>query len=101
AAAQVIDTPHLRGVTIVYRRRAAELDGVGLRLYQALGATLPPPQSVSEQAVAVRGGIGRWSSEDHLLEWVEGGVYRSLSGPAFDLSTLLRLARSIRPVGRG
>src|SRR5204863_5440026 len=71
AAAEVVDTPHLHGVTIVYRQPAAELDGVGLHLYQARRATLPPPHTVTEQAVTIRGAIGRWSPGDHLLEWVQ------------------------------
>jgi hypothetical protein len=96
AAAEVVDTPRIHGVTLVYRRPAAELDGVGLRLYEAVGETLPPPQSVSEEAVRLRGTVGRWSAESHLLEWVENGTYRSLSSPAFDLSTLLRVAESMR-----
>jgi hypothetical protein len=43
--------------------------------------------------------VGRWSPDDHLLEWVEGGVYRSLSGAAFDLTTIAQIAESLRPAG--
>ena len=44
--------------------------------------------------------VGRWSPGRHLLEWVDGGVYRSLSAPALDLPTLLRVARSLRSAPR-
>ena len=83
------------GVTIVYRRPAAELDGVGLILYQATGQSLAPPDSPDEQAVMVGSNAGRWSPEDHLLEWMDGRVYRSLTGPAFDLTTIVQVARSL------
>ena len=97
AAAQLVKSPTVEGVTIVFRRQAAELDGVGLRLYQARGQTLPPPESGTEEAVLVQGRLGRWSPDDHDLEWVESGVYRSLSAPGQSLSTLLRVARSLGP----
>ena len=94
--AQAVQTPRVHALTVVYRRPAAELDGIGVRLYQSSGSRLPPPQSVSEEAVRVRGIAGRWSPDTHLLEWIEGGAYRSLTSPAFDLSTLLRVADSMR-----
>jgi hypothetical protein len=98
AAAQTVETPELHAVTLVYRRPAAELDGVGIRLYETDRATLPPPQSVSEEAVAVGDAVGRWSPDAHLLEWISRGVYVSLSSPAFDLSAMLAVAQSLHPV---
>ena len=98
AAAEVVRTSRVRGVTLVFRRPAAELDGVGLRLYQARGQSMPPPAG-EEQAVSVGSVTGRWSPEDHQVEWVSDGVYRSLTGPAFELSTLLRVADSLRTPG--
>lgn len=96
-AVQTARSDRATGVTFVYRRPAAELDGVGLVLYQADGQTMAPPDSPDEQAVGIGAITGRWSPEQHLLEWVDGSVYRSLSGPAFDLATLLRVALSLRP----
>jgi hypothetical protein len=95
-AVQTARSDRSTGVTFVYRRPAAELDGVGLILYQADGQTMAPPSSPDEQAVTVGTATGRWSPEQHLLEWIDGNVYRSLSGPAFDLATLLRVAVSLR-----
>ena len=45
-----------------------------------------------------------WESTtpDHLLEWMDGSIYRSLQGPEFDLGTLVQVAESLRrlaPVG--
>lgn len=97
-AATTVSTPTSQGITIVYRRPAAELGGPGLRLYQSAGEALPPPTGADEQAVRVGGGTGRWSPESHTLDWVdEQGVYRSLSGASFDLTTLLEVAASLRP----
>jgi hypothetical protein len=103
AAAETIATSVGTGVTIVYRRESAELDGVGLRFHQGMGQTLAPPTGEGQQVVDVQGVPGRWSPQDHLLEWMDGPLYRSLAGPAFDLDTLLRVARSLRdvPEGRG
>ncbi|HEX9312595.1 MAG TPA: hypothetical protein VGA30_07205, partial [Actinomycetota bacterium] len=85
----------------VFRRPAAQLDGVGLMLVQATGQTLPPPEEPQVEAVAIAPGlVGRWSPGRHLLEWVDAGVYRSLSAPALDLPTLLRVARSLRSAPR-
>ena len=97
AAAEVARAGTGDSLTLVYRRPAAQLDGVGLMLVQASGQTLPPPEEPQVEAVAIAPSlVGRWSPGRHLLEWVDGGVYRSLSAPALDLPTMLRVARSFR-----
>jgi hypothetical protein len=84
-------------VTVAYRRPAAELDGVGLVLYQASGEFLPPPTDDDQFQVRLRGTVARWSPREHRLEWVEAGVYRSITGPGFDLGSLARVADALRP----
>ncbi len=84
-----------RGVAIAFRRPAAELDGVGLLLYQALGQAMPPPTRGDEQSVQIRGTTARWSPGAHELEWMEHGTYVSLSGPSFGLTELVRVADSL------
>jgi hypothetical protein len=97
-SATTVSTPTSEGITIVYRRPAAELGGAGLRLYQSTGESLPPPTGADEQVVRVGETTGRWSPESRTLDWVDDlGVYRSLSGPGFDLTTLLKVAASLRP----
>jgi outer membrane lipoprotein-sorting protein len=97
-SAATVRSSKSEGITIVYRQRAAELGGDGLRLYQSTGETLPPPTAGDEQVVPMDGITGRWSPQAHTLDWVDAaGVYRSLSGPAFDLTTLLEVAESLRP----
>jgi len=99
AAAETIRTGSTDGITVVFRQPAAELDGLGLRLYQASGQSLPPATGADQQGVVVGGHVGRWSPQDHLLEWMDGSIYRSLQGPMFDLPTLLHVAESLRRPG--
>jgi hypothetical protein len=83
------------GVTVYFRRPGTELDGLGIRLHQAVRTSLPPPMDPDVLAVEVRGTIGRYSPIRGELEWVEDGVYRSLGGTALDLAGLLRMAESL------
>jgi hypothetical protein len=96
AATQTVQASGIAGVTLVFRRPTAELDGFGLHLYQASGQALPPPTGADQQVVMVGGLTGRWSPQDHLLEWMDGAIYRSLQGPEFDLGTLAHVAESLR-----
>ncbi|MGH2725298.1 MAG: zf-HC2 domain-containing protein [Actinomycetota bacterium] len=83
------------GVAVFFRRPGSELDGVGIRLFQAAGQALAPPMDPDVLAVRVRGVTGRYSPTRGELEWVEDGVYRSLGGTALDLGGLLAVARSL------
>jgi hypothetical protein len=96
AAAVVVRTETIEGITVAFRRPGAELDGFGLRLYQAMGQSLPPATGADQQVVMVGRHVGRWSPQDHLLEWMDGSIYRSLQGPEFDLGTLVHVAESLR-----
>jgi hypothetical protein len=98
AAAVVVRTKTIEGITVAYRRPGAELDGFGLRLYQAKGQSLPPATGADQQVVMVGRRVGRWSPQDHLLEWMDGSIYLSLQGPEFDLGTLVHVAESLAPV---
>jgi hypothetical protein len=88
-------TRAIEGITAAFRRPAAELDGFGLRLYQASGQSLPPATGADQQVVMVGRRVGRWSPQDHLLEWMDGSIYLSLQGPEFDLATLVHVAESL------
>lgn len=88
-----------RGATIYFRRPGAEFDGVGIRLHQSRGTDLPPPMDPDVLAVRVRGEVGRYVPTRSELEWVENGVYRSLTASGFDLEGLLQIAESLAPRG--
>jgi Putative zinc-finger len=83
-------------VTVWFRRPGTE-PGPGIVLYQAAGVGLSPPLEGEVFAVRIRGTVGRYSPSRGLLEWVEGGVYRSLGGGALDLAGLLDVAKSLEP----
>jgi hypothetical protein len=85
-------------VTMWFRRPGAE-PGPGIVLHQAAGLDLPPPLEGEVLAVRVRGTVGRYSPARGLLEWVEGGAYRSLGGGAVDLEGLLSVAGSLESPG--
>jgi hypothetical protein len=99
AATEIVRTKSTAGITLVFRRPAAELDGFGVHLYQATGQSFPPPTGADQVVVMVGGQIGRWSPQDHLLEWMNDSIYHSLQGPEFDLGTLVHVAESLhRPL---
>lgn len=82
------------GAAVYFRRLGAELDGVGIRYFQVEGDRLAPPLDPDVQRVRVDEVIGRYSPGRGELEWVEDGVYRSVTAPTLDLSMLLEVARS-------
>lgn len=97
---QLVEASGVRGATLYFRRRGTEPGGSGIRVHQAAGVGLPPPVEPDVSAVALRGTGGRYSAARNELEWVEGGVYRSVAGSALDLAGLRRVAESLAPPGR-
>ncbi|MEX0832530.1 MAG: hypothetical protein WD276_01445 [Actinomycetota bacterium] len=93
-AAEIVTFEDARGVTMFYSREGSEPAGFGLRIHQAPGEQIPP-SSGSATAVLVRGETGRWSPDRQELEWVEDGVYRSVTAPGLDLRNLVAIADSM------
>lgn len=83
-------------LTTFYRRAEAEFEGSGIRITEAPGFESLPPSSEELTAVTIDDLRARWSAERSELEWVQDGVYRSVSVPAFDLDTAARVAASLR-----
>jgi hypothetical protein len=79
-----------------YRASESEFDGFGIRLVQSRPAEMLPPSSAQYLTVAIGDGVGRWSSERGELEWVAGGVYRSVAAPSFGLPVALAIAEGLR-----
>jgi hypothetical protein len=69
----------------------------GYALVQVRADHLPPPSDGDEVGVAVRGTTGRYSYERGQLEWVEGGIARSLRSPTLGLAELVAVAESLVP----
>lgn len=82
-------------VTAYFRRAGGEPDDVGIRLHQAEGAGLPPPTDPGALAVRIGDEVGRYSPIRGELEWIEGGVYRSLRAEGLDLDHLVAIAGSL------
>jgi hypothetical protein len=97
AAALLVQSGDSKGITITYRRPAAEL-GDGLLLTESTGQSLPPPNGANQQVVSLRGTLARWSPDEGRLEWIENGLYCSLAGPGFGLADLVSIAASLRGV---
>ena len=83
------------GAAVYFRRPGAELDGVGIRYYQAPGDGLAPPLDPDVARVRLGDAVARYSPTRGELEWVTDGAYRSLTAPTLDLATLLRVAGSV------
>jgi hypothetical protein len=69
----------------------------GYALVQVRADHLPPPSDGDEVGVAVRGTTGRYSYDRGQLEWIEGGIARSLRSPALGLAELVAIADSLVP----
>jgi hypothetical protein len=83
-------------LSVYYRSPEAEYGGFGIRVAQSAPTELLPPGSVDFIDVRVGGEIARWSPDRGELEWIDHGVYRAVAAPSFDLSTVVRIAQSLR-----
>ncbi|MBI4259772.1 MAG: zf-HC2 domain-containing protein [Actinobacteria bacterium] len=97
-SAEIVEVGGVAGVT-VYLQGADRGTPEGIRLHLEPASDLPPVSGAEQFTVAVGRSVGRWTPDRALLEWVSGGVYRSLSGPGFELDDLLAVAASLRPAG--
>jgi outer membrane lipoprotein-sorting protein len=82
--------------TTYYRRDESEHDGFGIRIVRTEPEERLSPPSAEFIEVAVGDVTGRWSTQRGELEWIEGGVYRAVAAPSFDLGTVVRIARGLR-----
>ena len=96
--AAVLTTSRQTGdsVTIYFRRTEAEYAADGIRITQSLHIKALVPSSESSVAYDLDGLEARWFSERGELEWIDEGVYRSVTVPSGDLATAYRIARSLR-----
>lgn len=89
--------PGGRTLTIYYRRREAEYAGDGIRITQSPSIELLAPSAEQSFGVTIRDlEKARWVPERGELEWIDGGVYRSVTVPSLDLQTAVRIAVSLQ-----
>lgn len=64
-------------------------------LTQTEASFLAPPSARDTMGVEVRGGSGRYSQEQGVLEWIEGGASYSLSSATLSFTELLAIAEGL------
>jgi hypothetical protein len=96
-AALVTRTGSTRSLSLYYRRTQAGSDEDEIRITSTPTLHRLPPSSEDLVAVRLPDLTARWSSNRSELEWIDGTTYRSVSVPAFDLNTAIRIAESLAP----
>ena len=95
ASVQLVDAGYGAGVTLYLRDEDADA-GIGtIRLHLEAASSLPPATSAAQSTVDVGGVRGRFTPDRSQLEWIDGGLYRSLDAPGLGLEELLAIATSI------
>ena len=101
AAVHLVRAAGTEGVTLFLRRPGMEVDGVGIRIHQARGEMLPPPMDPDVVRVQLGDGTARYSPSRGEIEWVDEGVYRSITAGSLNLDGLVTMALSMAPAGDG
>jgi hypothetical protein len=92
---ELVDAGYGAGVTLYLRDQDADA-GIGtIRLHLEAASALPPATSAAQSTVEVGGVQGRFIPDRSQLEWIDGGLYRSLDAPGLALEELLAIATSI------
>jgi hypothetical protein len=92
---ELVDAGFGAGVTLYLRDQDADA-GIGtIRLHLETATALPPATSAAQSTVEVGDVQGRFTPDRSQLEWIDGGLYRSLDAPGLALEELLAIATSI------
>jgi hypothetical protein len=95
ASVELVDAGFGAGVTLYLRDEDADA-GIGtIRLHLEAASALPPATSAAQSTVEVGDVRGRFTPDRSQLEWIDGGLYRSLDAPGLELRELLSIATSI------
>jgi hypothetical protein len=97
-SAELVRVGPERGLNVYFQ--GAEIgtqEGIRLHMEPAAGSDLPPVSGAAQYAVEIRGVAGRWTPDRGTLEWIEGGVYHSLSAEGLGLQDLVAVALSMEP----
>jgi hypothetical protein len=85
-----------RSVTVYYRGLEAEYEGDGIRVSHSPSIKGLVPTSETSQLYELDGVKARWLLNRGQLEWIDEGVYRSVTVPSGDLATAYLIARSLQ-----
>jgi hypothetical protein len=95
ASVELVDAGDAVGVTLYLRERDADA-GVGtIRLHLEPATELPPATSATQSTIQLGDVRARFTPGRSQLEWVQGGVYRSLDALGLSLQALIAIALSI------
>ncbi len=94
-ASQLIRFPGGSAVALYYGRPGIEPGGFGIRVYESPGGQVPPASGTGVASVRVGNVLGRWTPDQGELEWVDGGVYRSVTAPGLGLAEVVAIAGSL------
>jgi outer membrane lipoprotein-sorting protein len=91
-------TRSARGDKLVayYRRSLTEYEASTIRITHDASVSELPPSSEEFVNVRLNGTLARWSVERSELEWIDGGVYRAVAVPGWDIDTAILIAESLR-----
>jgi Putative zinc-finger len=85
-----------KSITIYYRGLEAEYDGDGIRVAHSPSIKTIVPTSETSQLYDLDGVEARWLLDRGQLEWIDDGVYRSVTVPSGDLATAYMIAGSLQ-----
>jgi hypothetical protein len=85
-----------KSVTVYYRGLEAEYEGDGIRVSHSASIKSLVPTSETSQLYDLDGEEARWLLNRGQLEWIDDGVYRSVTVPSGDLATAYMIAKSLR-----
>ncbi|MEX2421672.1 MAG: hypothetical protein WD670_07630, partial [Actinomycetota bacterium] len=68
-----------------------------IRLHLEPATELPPATSATQSTIQLGDVRARFTLGRSQLEWVQGGVYRSLDAPGLSLQELVAIALSFGP----
>jgi hypothetical protein len=94
-AVHLVQASGVEGATLFLRRPGMEADGVGIRVHQTSYQELPPPMDPDVSLVRLGDLTARYSPSRSELEWVDRGVYRSITGGGLDLGSLVSMGQSM------
>ena len=89
-------TAGIVSVSAFYRSGETEYDGLGVRITQSKGVELLPPSPEASVNLVVSGQRLRWFPLRGEIDWIENGVYRSISAPSLSRDTTLRIFEGLR-----
>ena len=82
-------------VALELRQRDSDLGAGPIRIHLEAAGVLPASVATDHETVRIGGLDARWTPSQGRLEWIAGGVYRSIDGPDAGREILAAIASSV------